>query len=500
MFRLKGIDKSELIGNRDIALYSLLYSMALDKNYIDIDSDSLIAPAVNYYKRHGDKYHKFLSFYYLGRVHENASRYSEAMDSFLAAEKNMDRTTPVEYQSRLYSSKSRIYYQQFALDKMLEETIKSRDIAIGISNPQFFVRNALDIAGIYLVQGESQKAEAELSNLNRWLSDHNVAAPVGYHEALFRMALTDTTKSFEQIADFRDKYLQSCKASGTPVNHLLIARAASKTGDADEAYKAIKQCRIPGDHDEFYKVDYYSALSTISQLKGKSEEALIAERIFQETVDSINVRIFNNDIRFLEERYNKEQQLEQHKQMRTILSILIAILTIGLFSLVVVLRRRVIKYKKVISDANVEYRFINDIINEGGFGSKDVKEALSERLAALRPYLYNDKLAPSIVTARKDIEHIDTGRKELLKSVGMVYALSYPAFTKALFDYGLSAEEVGLCALYVSGYSSKEMNDFLHTGSILHINGNIRKKVGAPIEGLKIHTWLKQLFVQTQTN
>ena len=27
-----------------------------------------------------------------------------------------------------------------------------------------------------------------------------------------------------------------------------------------------------------------------------------------------------------------------------------------------------------------------------------------------------------------------------------------------------------------------------------------QKKVGAPIEGLKIHTWLKQLFMQTQTN
>lgn len=82
----------------------------------------------------------------------------------------------------------------------------------------------------------------------------------------------------------------------------------------------------------------------------------------------------------------------------------------------------------------------------------------------------------------------------------MVYALSYPAFTKALVEYGLSAEEVGLCALYVSGFSSKEMVDFLHTGSILHINGSIRKKVGAPIEDLKIHTWLKQLFMQTQTN
>ena len=47
---LEGIDKSELTSKELEAKYALLLSQALDKNYIDLQSDSIIAPAVNYYK------------------------------------------------------------------------------------------------------------------------------------------------------------------------------------------------------------------------------------------------------------------------------------------------------------------------------------------------------------------------------------------------------------------------------------------------------------------
>ena len=85
----------------------------------------------------------------------------------------------------------------------------------------------------------------------------------------------------------------------------------------------------------------------------------------------------------------------------------------------------------------------------------------------------------------------------MLKSIGMIYALSYPVFTSRLVNYGLSAEEVGLCALYVCGFSSKEMKDYLHTGSILHINGSIRKKIGESVDGMKLNTWLNKLFSES---
>ena len=79
------------------ALYSLLWSMALDKNYIDVKSDSLIAPAVKYYSRHGIKQHRFLAYYYAGRVFENAGEYNDALTYYMKAEQSIDKTISKEY-------------------------------------------------------------------------------------------------------------------------------------------------------------------------------------------------------------------------------------------------------------------------------------------------------------------------------------------------------------------------------------------------------------------
>ena len=61
LYRLQQIDTNSLNTDRRDALYRLLYSQALDKNYIDITSDSIIAPAVEYFNGSDDEYHKILA-------------------------------------------------------------------------------------------------------------------------------------------------------------------------------------------------------------------------------------------------------------------------------------------------------------------------------------------------------------------------------------------------------------------------------------------------------
>ncbi|MGN1219387.1 MAG: hypothetical protein ACI4TU_00415, partial [Candidatus Cryptobacteroides sp.] len=56
---LESIDRSQILSRRQKAEFALLYSIALDKNYIDVQSDSIIAPAVEYYKSHGPRAERF---------------------------------------------------------------------------------------------------------------------------------------------------------------------------------------------------------------------------------------------------------------------------------------------------------------------------------------------------------------------------------------------------------------------------------------------------------
>lgn len=80
----------------------------------------------------------------------------------------------------------------------------------------------------------------------------------------------------------------------------------------------------------------------------------------------------------------------------------------------------------------------------------------------------------------------------------MIYALTYPHFVQELTRFSLSPEEIGMCALYLSGYSSKELSDLLARGDIYHLNSGIRSKIGEPVASTKLHIWLKTLFEQTR--
>ena len=52
---LESMDTAAIVRPCDIAKYSLLHVMAIDKNYIDTTDLRLIEPAVEYYTKHGSK-------------------------------------------------------------------------------------------------------------------------------------------------------------------------------------------------------------------------------------------------------------------------------------------------------------------------------------------------------------------------------------------------------------------------------------------------------------
>ena len=105
--------------------------------------------------RHGDNYHKFLAYYYQGRVYENAEDYAPAMSAFLNAE-DYAESAPDEYKVRLHAAKERVYLHQFAQDKSLGEVFKAKEISKKIDNPAFFLHNCYDAITQLTIQGEAE--------------------------------------------------------------------------------------------------------------------------------------------------------------------------------------------------------------------------------------------------------------------------------------------------------------------------------------------------------
>ena len=86
---LQSVSLSNLKSPRLRAKYALLMTQALDKNYIDVSSDSLIRFAVDYYDGTNNHYYKMLAFYYEGIVLLNAHYHAEsAIKCFKKCQKN----------------------------------------------------------------------------------------------------------------------------------------------------------------------------------------------------------------------------------------------------------------------------------------------------------------------------------------------------------------------------------------------------------------------------
>ena len=130
------------------ARYALLHSQALDKNYIDVTNDSLISVAVEYYKDKDDVRSKFLSYYYMGRVHANGERYLQATSCLMESEQLVEEVGDDYLSGLLYSEMGRIYDIYYDYSKSLEAHQKAaecyeREGMIGHRNYMWYYQSAV---------------------------------------------------------------------------------------------------------------------------------------------------------------------------------------------------------------------------------------------------------------------------------------------------------------------------------------------------------------------
>lgn len=85
---MESIDGNDLRTREEKARYALLMSAALDKNYVEVTSDSLIRIAVDYYSIRKDQQRRMMAYYYLGLVLDSAEDYTAAILSLEKAEKD----------------------------------------------------------------------------------------------------------------------------------------------------------------------------------------------------------------------------------------------------------------------------------------------------------------------------------------------------------------------------------------------------------------------------
>lgn len=119
---LRKVDSLTLNTKSLRARYSLLFAMALDKNYIDTTALSILEPTVAYYEKFGSPKDKMLSYYYLGRIYSNRKDYPNAVIFYSQA---LRESSEYDYYHRglIYAASADAYNASFNDEEELRNTI-----------------------------------------------------------------------------------------------------------------------------------------------------------------------------------------------------------------------------------------------------------------------------------------------------------------------------------------------------------------------------------------
>ena len=146
---LQAIDTDELSSKEERAKHALLYSMALDKNYIDKTDFDVLQPAIDYYDDNGTTTDKFQTYYLQGRIYQNQGNDTQAMIAYAQAKELLSGIDAPFLVGQLHTEIGNIYRSNYDYAKSLEAYQAAYDYYINDGLESYAAYALLDIGLSY---------------------------------------------------------------------------------------------------------------------------------------------------------------------------------------------------------------------------------------------------------------------------------------------------------------------------------------------------------------
>lgn len=497
---LSAFDRSTLTTKEEVAHFSLLYSIALDKMYIDVTEDTLINVAVDFYKHKNNKY-TFLSHYYHGRVFENANRKEDAMQAFILAETVPEKKVDPLYLAKLHFGKERIYNFLFLNRKALEEAELAAKYSLEAKHWNNYARALMDQSSFYLMLDDTldgsnpsnyEKADSCLAAVKRmW----DKTKPSIHSEWLFSsIKVLRITESIDSLQKLMHNYMYLSEINPATTEWSTIAQAYQALDMIPEMQEALDRGRSYGHQNGREGPSYCLLQEAASVRSGDYKGAYESLKEYTRLSNVMDWDIYHQDTKFLEERYQNE--LNQSKaHSRLLASLLILLFSLVVISILVFVIQRHRKNAAIIettlNDLREEYDMLKSIKAENDEISEKALGVLKERMLTLKDFLEKKNRAAN------ELDRLSGNRTSILESIGMIYAIYAPKFTEVLLDKGLSPAEIGYCCLHLMGYSTKEAGDFICHSAYYNISSKIRAKLQIESNRSTLAKWLTQKYNET---
>ena len=495
---LESIDRQQLSSRSLRARYSLLYSQALEKNYVSLESDSVISPAVKYYRYHGTPDEKLLTLYYLGCICWNAGRLNDALECYVQAERYIGRVTDYRAVGRLYAAMKGIYSEIYEFGDSYRCSLKAAEYyamagdTLRWGNALVSASDAAENMHMYsskdslldIVRTELWSGLETFQKGHYWL-----ARAIRLRDSCIGGALRCIHAYLRTVTDPRD------------VAWGIVSYTYFLAGDLDSARTALD--KYPVAFPEYGEsLQYWLLLYRISKAEGDYRTALSAMERYSDLSDEKERRINEQDVRYVREKYENELQKEKHRKTVVLIS---AAVFVFLICVCWIIREYDIRIKDKEQEIQRYSRLYAALLEEKKkmmeiqSQSMDDKsrQSVSRTLSLLTELSFlKDPDKPVSEEYRRHINDFLADKNALVSIMFASYSSTNPAFVLHLRSKGLTDKEIGYCCLYASGLSGKDIAFLLNKGGHAHYNmaARIRVKLGLSGKDLRLSGYIRELL------
>lgn len=500
---LEKIDVSELSGKEERAKHALLLSMAMDKNYIDRTDFEVLQPAIDYYEDNGSATDKLRTYFYQGRIYQNAGNNAAAMECFVNALSEGSNSVDLKTKARVYYAQAMIYYSLYDWNNFIESIKYAAALfqESGLHNQ--YIDCLILIVNGYTLKGDTENALLYIDECNRQTKTMSLNALCTFYSSYMTYLTKYGTE--QEIHKVINNYQNTIPASH--IDWLTISNAYMKIGRYNDALQSILQ------YDNSLSnqgIKHQILLSEIYEHLGRYEESLNAYKEYMVVSDSTTWAIMQQDTKFVEERHNLELQTLKEKESKMRVLLCSALFIAILLAIIVFIRYRlkVNRMEKAIAEQETEkYRLLylqmeeerdnlTNLLAESDELAPDIKTAVGKRLELLNKFFTAFITNNSDIdrTASKEMAQLLANKDTFMVSTKLAFAGSHPKFIKYLEDRGLTDWEISYCCLYALGLKGKEVGSYIKMRSHYNNSSDIREKLGINEHDTNLGIYIRKLL------
>lgn len=336
---IRHIDRRKIYSSASEARYALLYSQALDKNYVDVTSDSLTAVAVNYYDRHGTKHERAMAHYYQGRVFSNAGNFDAAIRSYSLAEDAASGTDDYYLLGLINNAVGNLHFEQYDLDEALQRDLQAASFFHRAQSPYNEALAYIGVGTVYSLKGDNvnvEKAYNKAIEIYKELNATDKILPL-YEDIIIETKLNTGIDLSSIKRDLRH-YYTIYNNGRIPIQSMGLWQGIYlKANELDSARlcgeiilrnrQAFNAHKIAG---------CYSLLERVEMARGNYPEAYRYVKQYIAVMDSINQEKEEALVLELEQKYRNRilnqsyENLKQHNDQQRIITGLVLLFSLSL--------------------------------------------------------------------------------------------------------------------------------------------------------------------------